>query len=61
MLLKLLLITAALLAIAFAFIGIKMFVKKDGKFTKQCSTIDPETGQRLGCTCGSKETTCHND
>lgn len=61
MLFKLLLITITLLALAFAFIGIKMFVKKDGKFTKQCSTIDPDTGQRLGCTCGSQETTCHND
>lgn len=55
------LITVALLALAFAGIGIKMFLKKDGQFTKQCSTIDPETGQRLGCSCGNKETVCHND
>jgi len=61
MLLKLILITVVLMALAFAFIGIKMFVKKDGKFTKQCSTVDPKTGQRLGCTCGSEENTCHND
>lgn len=61
MIIKLILLTVALLAIAFAFIGIKMFVKKDGKFTKQCSTIDPNTGQRMGCTCGSQESTCHND
>jgi len=55
------LVTVALLALAFAAIGIKMFLKKDGKFTKQCSTVDPKTGQRLGCTCGSQENTCHND
>ena len=59
--LQIMLITVALLAFAFAAIGIKMFLKKDGKFTKQCSTVDPETGQRLGCTCGNKETVCHND
>ncbi len=61
MFLKLMLITLVFIAIAFAFIGIKMFLKKDGKFTKQCSTIDPNTGQRMGCTCGSQESTCHND
>ncbi len=59
--LQIMLITVALLALAFAGIGIKMFLKKDGKFTKQCSTIDPETGKRLGCTCGAEESTCHND
>lgn len=61
MILKLLVITVALLAIAFAFIGIKMFVKKDGKFTKQCSSIDPETGERFGCTCGKQTAACEND
>lgn len=51
MYLKLLLITIVLLAIAFAAIGIKMFVKKDGEFKKQCSSVDPNTGQKLGCSC----------
>jgi hypothetical protein len=59
--LKIMLVTVALLALAFAGIGIKMFLKKDGKFTKQCSTVDPETGQRLGCTCGSQENICNNN
>ncbi|MCK9162962.1 MAG: hypothetical protein WCR29_05510 [Bacteroidales bacterium] len=46
-------ITFALLLISFAFIGIKMFVKKGGEFKKQCSTVDPLTGERHGCTCQS--------
>lgn len=57
---KVLLVTVGLLALAFAAIGIKMFLKKDGEFKKQCSTIDPKTGERMGCTCGSQENTCHN-
>lgn len=39
------------MAIVFVALGIKMFVKKDGEFKKQCSTIDPNTGKNLGCTC----------
>ncbi len=58
--LKIMLITVALIAFAFAAIGIKMFLKKGGEFKKQCSTVDPQTGKRLGCTCGSEEGTCHN-
>jgi len=38
------------MAIAFAAIGIKMFVKKDGEFKKQCSSVDAN-GNRIGCTC----------
>ncbi len=51
MYLKLLLLTIVLLAIAFAGIGIKMFFKKGGEFKKQCSTLDPQTGKNIGCTC----------
>ncbi|MCP4551938.1 MAG: membrane or secreted protein [Bacteroidetes bacterium] len=61
MLLKLILITVVLMALAFAFIGIKMFIKRGGEFKKQCSTIDPETGDRFGCTCGNQSTTCENN
>lgn len=50
MILKLILITFVLIAIAFAAIGIKMFVKRDGEFTKQCSSVDTD-GNRIGCTC----------
>lgn len=48
---KLLLITTVLLALAFAGFAIKMFIKKDGEFKKQCSTVDPHTGKNLGCSC----------
>lgn len=53
MILKIMLITLILVAIAFAAIGIKMFFVKGGKFEKQCSTVDPKTGKRLGCSCGA--------
>lgn len=51
MFLKLFLVTVGLLAIAFAGFAIKMFVQKDGEFKKQCSTLDPQTGKNLGCSC----------
>jgi len=51
MFLKLFLLTIGLLAIAFAGFAIKMFVKKDGEFKKQCSTVEPRTGKYLGCSC----------
>ena len=51
MYLKILLLSVVLLGIAIAAIAIKMFVKKDGEFKKQCSSVDPDTGKKLGCTC----------
>ncbi|MDD2530706.1 MAG: hypothetical protein PHN41_05700 [Bacteroidales bacterium] len=53
-LITLFLITAILLLLSFCFIGIKMFLKKGGEFKKQCSSVDPLTGERIGCTCGKK-------
>jgi hypothetical protein len=47
-------ITAILLLLSFCFIGIKMFLKKGGEFKKQCSSVDPLTGERIGCSCGKK-------
>lgn len=62
MILKLLLITIILVAIALAGIAIKMFVIKGAEFKKQCSSVDPTTGQRLGCSCGGAgDGTCRND
>ena len=60
--LKVLIITIVLLAIAIAAIGIKMFVKKGGEFKKSCSSIDPNTGERIGCTCRKAESgeVCEN-
>lgn len=51
MYLKLLLITIIFMALAFMGFAIKMFFKKDGEFKKQCSSVDPQTGKKLGCSC----------
>ena len=63
MYIKLLLLTIIILAIAFAGFAIKMFIKKDGEFKKQCSTVDPHTGKNLGCTCSGapSDGSCRND
>ena len=62
MALQIFLITVVMVGLAFAFIGIKMFLQKDGMFTKSCSTVDTSTGEKIGCTCGNNgdETTCVN-
>ena len=62
MFLKILIITVIFIGIVFAAIAIKMFVKKGGEFKKQCSTVDPATGKKIGCTCGGTEkgNACHN-
>ena len=52
---KVLLITIVLLALAISGIAIKMFLKKGGEFKKQCSSVDPETGERFGCNCGKED------
>lgn len=53
--LKILIITIILLALAISGIAIKMFLKKGGEFKKQCSSVDPDTGELFGCTCGKGE------
>ncbi len=58
--LTILVISAIFIGLAVIGIAIKMFLKKDGEFKKQCSVKDPNTGESLGCTCGSKESKCHN-
>jgi len=59
--LKLILVSIGLLGLAFAGISIKMFFFKDAEFTKSCSSIDPQSGERLGCSCGGDESTsCGN-
>lgn len=61
MFLKILLITIVFLALAFAGIAVKMFFKKDGEFKKSCSSVDPNTGQRIGCVCdGEGDGSCDN-
>lgn len=49
--LKLILLATILLAIAMIFIGIKMFLSKDGQFTKTCASVDMENGKRSDCVC----------
>ena len=59
--LKLFLIALVLIGISVAAIAIKMFVLKDGQFKKQCSSVDPNTGKPMGCTCKSNESdNCNN-
>ena len=58
---KILLIAVVLIGIAVAAIAIKMFVKKDGQFVKTCGSVDPKTGKKIGCSCGSEdESKCEN-
>jgi len=60
--LKILILSVVLVGLAIAGIAIKMFLKKGGEFKKQCSSVDPETGESYGCTCGKADggATCEN-
>lgn len=59
--LKVILFAVLLIGLAIAGIAVKMFVKKDGEFRKSCSSVHPETGERIGCTCGKAEgVVCEN-
>jgi hypothetical protein len=55
MILQVLIISIVLIGLAFAGIAIKILLKKNGEFKKSCSSIDPETGQVYGCSCGKAE------
>ncbi|MCK9167096.1 MAG: membrane or secreted protein [Bacteroidia bacterium] len=59
--LKVILISILLLALAVSALAIKMFVKKGGEFKKSCSSVHPETGERIGCSCGGGSNSCHNN
>ncbi|HPE86951.1 MAG: hypothetical protein PHT77_03005 [Bacteroidales bacterium] len=61
MMLKVILISILLLALAVSALAIKMFVKKGGEFKKSCSSVHPETGERIGCSCGGGSNSCHNN
>jgi hypothetical protein len=40
---------------------LKMFIKKDGQFKKQCGSVDPLTGKHVECTCkSSPQEQCDN-
>lgn len=52
MILKLILITVVLVAIATALIAIKMFFVKGAVFTKTCSSdLDDASGKKMDCMC----------
>jgi hypothetical protein len=53
MLLNVLIISIVLIGLAFAGFAVKILFQKNGEFKKSCSSIDPETGQAYGCSCGS--------
>ncbi len=57
-----LVLTIILVGLAIAGIAIKMFLQKDGQFTKTCSTVDTTTGKKIGCTCDAEgdESQCVN-
>ncbi len=57
-----LILTILLVGLAIAGIAIKMFLQKDGQFSKTCSTVDTTTGKKIGCSCGADgdETQCVN-
>lgn len=42
------------MALAFAGIAIKMFVRKGGEFKKQCLTIEFDSGEKIGCICDAE-------
>ncbi|MBK7029027.1 MAG: hypothetical protein IPH45_07380 [Bacteroidales bacterium] len=59
--LKLIIVAVILVGLSIAGIAIRLFLVKDGDFRKSCSSVDPGTGQKLGCTCeGSNESICEN-
>ncbi len=41
-----------LISLAVAGIAIKMFLQKDGQFSKSCSSIELASGEKTGCVCG---------
>jgi hypothetical protein len=51
-LLKVLIISIVFVGLAFAGFAIKILLTKNGEFKKSCSSVDPTTGERYGCSCG---------
>jgi hypothetical protein len=55
MILNVLIVSIILLGLAFAGFAVKIIFQKNGEFKKSCSSIDPETGQAYGCSCGNSD------
>ena len=59
--LKVLLVAVLLVGLAWIGIAIKMFVQKNGKFTKSCGSVDPASGKMMPCSCENrKAVNCEN-
>ena len=59
---QIIVIAVLLLGLAIAGIAIKLLATKDGEFKKTCGSVDPSTGQPLGCVCGDGDggSSCDN-
>jgi hypothetical protein len=55
MLLNVLIISIIFVGLAFAGFAIKILLTKNGEFKKSCSSVDPMTGERYGCSCGNAD------
>jgi len=59
--LKIVLLTISLMALAFAGLGIKILTKKDGEFAGTCASKNPHLQAKgVDCGCGSAGS-CEND
>jgi hypothetical protein len=57
--LKVMLMAVLLVGLAWIGIAIKMFLQKNGRFTKSCGSVDPVSGKHLPCSCEfNKPETC---
>jgi hypothetical protein len=63
MIVNVLIISIILIGLAFAGFAIKILLTKNGEFRKSCSSVDPSTGERYGCSCGNGDggKTCENN
>lgn len=59
--LKIMLMAVLLVGLAWIGIAIKMFLKKNGRFTKSCGSVDPVSGKPIACSCDlNKSEACDN-
>lgn len=51
--LQVIIIAIIFVGLAFAGFAIKILLTKKGEFKKSCSSVDPVTGEKFGCSCGN--------
>ncbi len=60
--LKILLAAIILVGLSWMAIAIKMFIQKNGKFSKSCQSVDAKTGKPVSCSCDlGKSVNCQNN